>query len=201
MEVVGVFRMILRWLKDPTSLSKVGAYVHDRDAKTRKLITRIWGKEELLDRNHVTKSFDRKISSIPLLNGIKAKLRRWFLFLLSWDGSVDEKVKHWQNSLLHYQGIHGNCMPHPPSKGPLWIMLPLRVPPTQGKQVATTPDSSATKKPGRPRKSETSQFPKKSYLIQPASRSKENAVQTKGDHQTACITGEIQQDASKESCT
>jgi hypothetical protein len=61
------------------------AYVHDRDGKKRKLLTKIWpGKRELLDFNHVMKSLDRKLNKNQKLTGVKEKLRRWFIFVCVW---------------------------------------------------------------------------------------------------------------------
>jgi hypothetical protein len=95
MAVESVRRIVTRWRVDQTLHSKVVAYVHDRDGKTRKLLTKIWpGKREILDLNHVMKPFDRKLNKNQKLNWVKEKLRRWFIFLLRMDASTPEKIKH-----------------------------------------------------------------------------------------------------------
>jgi hypothetical protein len=77
MKVEGVRWIVNRLRADQTLNSKVVAYVRDRDGKTRKLLTKIWpGKRELLDLNHVMKSFDRKLNKNQKLNEIKEKLRQ-----------------------------------------------------------------------------------------------------------------------------
>jgi hypothetical protein len=124
MEVEGVRRIIQRWENSfQEANEKVVSYVHDRDAKTRKLIRELWNKPELLDPNHVTKGFDRKLGSEPSLRGLKSKLRRWFVFLLKLEQTCEEKQRLWCNSSQHYQGVHDGCPPHPYIPNP-----PLRVP-------------------------------------------------------------------------
>jgi hypothetical protein len=60
MEVEGIRRIVNRWRANQALNSKVVAYLHDRDGKTGKLLTKIWpGKRELLGLNNVMKSFDR----------------------------------------------------------------------------------------------------------------------------------------------
>jgi hypothetical protein len=69
MEVEGVRRTVNRCHADKTLNSKVVAYVHDRDGKTKKLLAKIWpGKRELLDLNHAMKPFDRKLNKNQKLN-------------------------------------------------------------------------------------------------------------------------------------
>jgi hypothetical protein len=109
MEVEGVRRIADRWRQDENLNTRIVAYVHDRDGKTRKLLGKLWpGKQELLDPNHVIKSFDRKLNKDRTLNGIKERLRRWFIFRLHMNASTQEKVEHWRNATLH-QGIHQGC--------------------------------------------------------------------------------------------
>jgi hypothetical protein len=94
MEVEGVRRILGRWLMvERTANEKVVGYVHDRDAKTRKLIKDIWNKPEFLDPNHVMKGFDRKLGRETQLRGLKCKLRRWFVFLLNMEGTIEEKQR------------------------------------------------------------------------------------------------------------
>jgi hypothetical protein len=95
MAVEGVRRIVSRWRADQTLNSKVVAYVHDRDGKTRKLLTKIWPRKcEILDLNHTMKSFDRKLNKNQKLNGVERKLRRWFIFLFRMDVSTSGKIKH-----------------------------------------------------------------------------------------------------------
>jgi hypothetical protein len=54
--------------------AEILAYGHDRDRKTRKLIQNIWEKPQLLDRNHIAKSFDWKPDNSYVLRGIKGTL-------------------------------------------------------------------------------------------------------------------------------
>jgi hypothetical protein len=114
MEVEGVRRIITRWQQVyQRANEKVAFYVHDRDAKTRKLISELWNKPELLDPNHVLKGFDRKLGADPGLRGLKTKLRSWFVFLLKLEETEQEKRRLWLNSSNHFQGIHDGCLPHP----------------------------------------------------------------------------------------
>jgi hypothetical protein len=75
MEVERVRRLIIRWKRHNIADAKVSGYVPDRDAKVRKFVADLWGKPEILDRNHVTKSFERSLPRNPVLTGIRAKLR------------------------------------------------------------------------------------------------------------------------------
>jgi hypothetical protein len=108
MEVEGIHRLIPRWKDD----SRVVAFCHDRDAKTAKVIREKWGIDELLDKNHVTKSFDRRIQKTSLMDGLKIKLRKFFKVVLKLDESIDQKQAHWENAVQHYQGNHEHCLPH-----------------------------------------------------------------------------------------
>jgi hypothetical protein len=108
MEVEGVRRLIRRWKDDP----KVVAFCHDRDAKTARIIRELWGIAEFLDKNHVTKCFDRRIEKISLLSGLKTKLRKFFKVILKLDDGIDQKKAYWANALQHYQGNHNHCLPH-----------------------------------------------------------------------------------------
>jgi hypothetical protein len=112
MEVEGVRRLIRRWKDD----SRVVAFCHDRDAKTASTIRELWGIDELLYKNHVTKSFDRKLDKVPLLNWLKTKLRKFFKVVLKLDEGIDQKKAHWVNALQHFQGHHKHCLPHPKKK-------------------------------------------------------------------------------------
>jgi hypothetical protein len=104
MAVEGVRRIVSRWRADQTLNSKTVAYVNDCDRKTRKLLTKIWpGKREILDLNNITKSFDRKLNRKQKLNGVKEKLRRWFIFLFRTEAPTHGKIKHWRNTLYIFR--------------------------------------------------------------------------------------------------
>jgi hypothetical protein len=120
MEVTGLARLIDHLKNCP----EIVGYVHDNDAKTRKLIKLSdWEIAEYLDPGHAMKSFDRILqkkqyeSLIPL----RESLRSFMFYLLKGiqsgdDGikpfSIDEKLKHWQNVLNHYRGDHSQCPIH-----------------------------------------------------------------------------------------
>ena len=112
MEVEGLRRLIPQWKDDP----KVTAYVHDKDAKTRKaLMDSGWKIREFIDPNHVSKSFDRKFSKFNehrLLNGLKNRLHNWFTNLLRSDFTENEKTKLWMNAFNHLCGDHSQCPKH-----------------------------------------------------------------------------------------
>jgi hypothetical protein len=75
MEVAGALCLITRRKGDSVAGAKVAGYIHDRDAKTRKLVTDFFGKPEIPDRDHLTTSFDGKLAGNHVLTGTKAKLR------------------------------------------------------------------------------------------------------------------------------
>jgi hypothetical protein len=132
MEVEGVRRIIRRWqTHEPATNAKVSAYVHDRDAKTRKLLRELWNKPELLDPNHILKGFERKLGGYSELRGLKSKLRRWFVFISKLEETQEEKRRLWLNSSNHYQGIHDACRPHPPIVNP-----PLQLPTSPSRQIS-----------------------------------------------------------------
>jgi hypothetical protein len=128
MKVEGVRRIVNRWPEDETVNTKIITHVQDRDGRRRKLLGKLWtGKQELLDPNHVMKSFDNELNNGPILSGIKQKLRRWFTFLLHLNLSPQEKRAHWKNTILHHEGIHHSCLNHPTIKGPPWAMIPVNL--------------------------------------------------------------------------
>jgi hypothetical protein len=155
MEVEGVRRLIVRWKADPAIDAKVAGYVHDRDGKTRKMIAELWQKPEMLDPNHLLKSFDRKLDHHPLLQGLKTKLRRWFCALLRMSTATEEKIRLWRNTIQHFQGNHANCLPHPISTKPPPLFR--HDDDTDSSEAATKDRASATpttpfrKRPGRPK--------------------------------------------------
>jgi hypothetical protein len=103
MEVEGVRGIDDRWCEDQKLNTKIMAYVRDCDGKTRKLHAGLWlWKQELLDSDHIVKSFDRRLNNNQKLNWIKEKLRRWFTFLIHMDVLTQEKAAHWRNTILHH---------------------------------------------------------------------------------------------------
>ena len=84
MEVEGIRRMIPRWIHD----KRIIAYVHDKDAKSRKLINELgWNITEIIDSNHAVKSLRRKFQkmksqSTTKLRGLKMPLERFFSMLI-----------------------------------------------------------------------------------------------------------------------
>jgi hypothetical protein len=72
MEIEGVRRIVNRWREYENLNTKIIACPHDRDGKTRQLLGELWpGKNEVLDPNHVIKSFDRQLNNGPIFSGIK----------------------------------------------------------------------------------------------------------------------------------
>ena len=121
MECEGLRRMIPRWIE----FGRVTAYVHDKDAKTRKVITESgWDIKEEIDPNHLMKSFRRKFKKFQSLSptefrGIVAKLESYFKALLRRDEDAEWKKSKWMNVVRHFDGDHSDCEPH--SEVPRWI--------------------------------------------------------------------------------
>lgn len=99
-----------------SNLPNIVGYVHDNDAKSRKIINESgWQIKEYLDPGHCLKSFDRKLQKFQkkngnILNGIEESLKRWMNVLIKYDATVDEKKRLWQNSINHYCGDHRGCL-------------------------------------------------------------------------------------------
>ena len=102
------------------NIPEIVAYVHDNDAKARKIIRQAgWEIREFLDPGHCLKSFDRKLQNFEkkndfILKGIEGNLRHWVWILISIPYSIEQKVQLWQNTVNHMCGDHSHCLPHPP---------------------------------------------------------------------------------------
>ena len=97
-------------------MPQIVAYVHDNDARARKVITEAgWNIEEKLDPGHVFKCFERHIISFRRSNGkilsdIEDSLKKWFRTLIySSELSSEQKVYQWINAINHYRGCHVYC--------------------------------------------------------------------------------------------
>lgn len=111
MEVEGIKRMIPRWKED----SRIYAYVHDKDSKSKKAIDASgWDIRELIDKNHLMKSWERKFKKYKKkadakLKGLHDKLRRYFVYLINSDELAEDKLQLWLNATAHYSGNHEAC--------------------------------------------------------------------------------------------
>ena len=112
MEVECLRRLIPRWKND----EKVRFYVHDKDAKTKCLIQdQQWEIEELIDKNHLMKSYERKWNKYKRtapskFYGLHDRLRRYFILILKEDMDINEKTKQWINAANHLIGDHSKCI-------------------------------------------------------------------------------------------
>lgn len=119
MEIEGV-RQIIEQLKP---LKKVVAYVHDKDAKTTKLIEKEWGIKEYIDPNHSNKSFNKKFTKYNAgkstkctkgsLAGLHHHISKFKALLTFSDYSNLKKEQLWMNVLEHFKNNHTLCL-HPP---------------------------------------------------------------------------------------
>jgi hypothetical protein len=106
---VAALRLIIERLRFD---QRIVGYVHDSDSKASAAIRAAgWGIEELLDPNHISKSFDRKWQKAPKshLNGLGLKIKRWFTRLIHSDYSDEQKILFWRNMGNHFQGDHRDC--------------------------------------------------------------------------------------------
>lgn len=98
------------------NLPQIMGYVHDNDAKARKIIEESgWGITEFLDPGHALKCFERRLQKFKrenpeVLKGIEGSLTKWIRSLIRYDGTTDEKVNLWMNSVSHYSGDHSRCL-------------------------------------------------------------------------------------------
>lgn len=96
--------------------SRIVGYCHDRDAKSSKFLKECgWNIPELIDKNHMSKSFDRIFAEINTANdnalyGLHGRLRSYLNILYYLDEDVETKKMHWQNALRHYTGNHEKCL-------------------------------------------------------------------------------------------
>ena len=100
------------------TLENVIGYVHDNDAKSRKLITEAgWDVVEFLDVGHCEKSFERKINNFnrkndKILSEIEDSLKKWLKVLIRHRGTIEEKEELWLNARNHFCGDHSKCLHH-----------------------------------------------------------------------------------------
>jgi hypothetical protein len=110
---VHALRLMMKKLRE---LPEITAYVHDNDAKTRKLFKlSIQNLTEFLDPGHAMKSFERILREAgKVLDDIAASLRsfmRKLLLMTNW--TVERKKAAWRNVALHHMGNHTFCeFPH-----------------------------------------------------------------------------------------
>ena len=112
MEAHGLRMAIARLRNFP----QITGYVHDNDGKARRIIQDSgWHIREFLDPGHALKCFDKRLKKLnkqypQILRGIEGSLRNWLRALMRYDGTTEEKVKLWQNSVRHYMGDHSLCL-------------------------------------------------------------------------------------------
>jgi hypothetical protein len=116
MERAGMERLV----EELMACGKISGYVHDNDAKIRKLIKLVkWDITEFLDPGHAMKSFQRILNKVEYkpLEPLQESLRR-FMFILLKGGhkddplekfSVQDKLIYWQAILDHYREDHRFC--------------------------------------------------------------------------------------------
>ena len=121
MESRGLALMINR-LRDNENIV---AYVHDNDAKARKMIQRSgWQIKEYLDPGHVFKAFERKLQKFNSKNGrilkeIEGSLKKWLRTVVKSSKDADTKAEMWKNCVGHFIGDHQHCH-HEPKECKLW---------------------------------------------------------------------------------
>ena len=109
-------------LPELMQLRSITGYIHDNDAKTRKIIRDAgWEIMEFLDVGHCQKSFERKINNFnrrncQILKEIEDSLKRWLRVVVAHRGSREEKTSMWLNAFRHYCGDHSKCYPHGEAK-------------------------------------------------------------------------------------
>ena len=114
MECAGLRELVPRWQSD----SRVTHFVHDKDAKTRAVIREFgWQIVELIDQNHLMKSFRRRFQKIKKkskckLFGLQARLERFFQTLVKLDAPINVKREQWLNVPNHLAGDHSKCLEH-----------------------------------------------------------------------------------------
>lgn len=119
MEIEGV-KKIIEQLKP---LKKVIGYVHDKDAKTSKLIRDTWNITEYIDPNHANKSFNKKFIKYNSgktkkciknsLKGLQKRLSKFKTILTYSAYSKEKRAELWLNAVQHFQGNHTLCIHHP----------------------------------------------------------------------------------------
>lgn len=112
-EVEGLKPLIPRWKED----DRVKTYVHNNDAKTRKLIKEMqWNVEEMIDSYIAINSFRRKFNRMKSeatskLRGLRIPLERFFQALLRIDLTIEAKEALWLNFSEHLDRNHKKCLP------------------------------------------------------------------------------------------
>lgn len=119
MEIEGV-RRIIEILKP---IGKIEGYVHDKDAKTTKLIKQMWGIREYIDPNHSNKSFNKKFAKYNggkskyclkgSLSGLQKHLSKFKTILVKSDYSILERENLWLNAVEHFSNNHSLCIHKP----------------------------------------------------------------------------------------
>lgn len=121
MEIEGV-KNIISELKP---LNKIVGYVHDKDAKTTKLIAQLWNITEFIDPNHANKSFHKKFNKFnsgktkyctkKSLTGLEKKLSNFKTILAFSNFSKEEREMLWLNAVEHFKKNHTSCihLPYP----------------------------------------------------------------------------------------
>jgi hypothetical protein len=109
---VHALKILIDELKESGLSGKIVAYVHDNDAKARKLFRDEWpGLKEWVDPGHAMKSFDRSfIHFAGNLKPVQKSLQNFMLMLLrNSEWTVDEKLAAWRNVSNHFRGNHEHC--------------------------------------------------------------------------------------------
>lgn len=101
MEIEGVKKII----SELKPLNKVIGYVHDKDAKTSKLIAKEWNITEYIDPNHSNKSFHRKFAKF---NKGKAHVStRKSLTGIEKNSQISKRYSLFQTILPHRRNSYG----------------------------------------------------------------------------------------------
>ena len=61
------------------------------------------------------KAFKKRLTKIEgenheILKGIENPLTRWMATVMKYDGTIDEKLRLWNNAVRHYMGDHRECL-------------------------------------------------------------------------------------------
>jgi hypothetical protein len=69
---------LIHLLPELMQLPQIVGYVHDNDAKTRKVIRESgWGIQEFLDPGHASNSFQKALQKASFNEDISSRLTRW----------------------------------------------------------------------------------------------------------------------------
>ena len=121
MEAKGLSLLIPRLMQNP----HIRAYVHDNDAKARKMIRQAgWEIEEYLDPGHCFKAFERKFQKFNsshggVLKDLEGSLKKWMRTVIKSNHSADEKARMWKDCVGHFLGDHRLCY-HEPKACKVW---------------------------------------------------------------------------------